>query len=295
MSVYRCARCGFAYDPSLPSCYKCQLPRGAPWEPMHPAATLREQTWAPSHPKYLCVTCGLGGNGQTPCSRCGSTRWRTPGGTGEFVAVAPPQAHFVSSMSQPQAYPQLQPQPQPQPQQLLHAAAAARPNRDQLRYGGDLVMPQACACCMGPAERTLSTKLARTGNRRYSAYLFPYCHRCMAHRTWSGHAGVGAVRALWLLFAGGGVAGGILLGLALGKEGPEPEKWAGLLGFAGAIVGYIVCMILVRLVGRLVAPCRPECTDTVVAVRGDYSDGRWQFRFTNPQFEDAFRAMNRGS
>jgi hypothetical protein len=60
------------------------------------------------------------------------------------------------------------------------------------------------------------------------------------------------------------------------------------------IVGFVAAVLLVGFIGRAVAPRGPQCTcrgDAVLITRGR---GAWKFRFTNRQFEHAFRSMNQG-
>jgi hypothetical protein len=128
--------------------------------------------------------------------------------------------------------------------------------------------------------------------RAVSRVAFPFCYSCKWHRVWSGHFGVGMVRLLGPLFAAGGIAGGVLLGLAMTKEGGTQQGWCGVLALVFLLLGYAVAMVLVGLLGRFLAPRRSHCASRGDAVVATVGRARWQFRFTNPQFEDAFRAMN---
>lgn len=131
-----------------------------------------------------------------------------------------------------------------------------------------------------------------TGSRRYSWFQFPYCKRCKWHMTWSGRFRTGMVNAFGWLFVAGGILGGVALGLS--GEGGDRQGNAIVFTILGATTGYLLCMLLVMLVGLLIAPSRRECTCRGAAVRLRRGDGVWHFRFTNPQFEDVFRAINKG-
>jgi hypothetical protein len=197
---------------------------------------------------------------------------------------------------QPQPYPHPGAQPYPSPQQPPSPQAAQqpqapRPNLDHLGYSDKLAIPEACCCCMGPAQTTAETDQIQTGTRRYAWFRFPYCKRCKWHITWSGRFKTGIVGSIGYLMFGAGMVGGVALGLKDGAEGKgNAIVYALLLGAAG----YLALMLLVALFGLLVAPRKPECTCRGAAVRIRRGAGSWHFRFTNPTFEDQFRAMNRG-
>jgi hypothetical protein len=191
-----------------------------------------------------------------------------------------------------QAPPQPQASPQAPPQPRRHADG--RLDLDHLWYGSNLNIPVACACCMGPAQTSVPTKWMRTSGRTAARVSVPYCHPCKWHRTWSGHLGVGLAGFLGPLLAAGGIAGGVLLGIAMTKDGGDREKTAGILAIVFMLAGFIVSMVLVGVLGRYLAPRRPQCTCRSNAVHVQRGRWVWRFRFTNPQFEDAFRSMNNG-
>lgn len=147
---------------------------------------------------------------------------------------------------------------------------------------------------MAPPKTFVPTKWMYLGGRAVTRVEVPYCRRCAWHRMWSGHFAVGLVRFFGLLFAGGGIAAGVLLGLAMTKDGGNRQEYCGGLAFGFMLLGYAVAMLLVGLLGRLIAPKGPECAwrgDALVATRGR---GAWQFQFKSQRFEDAFRAINPG-
>jgi hypothetical protein len=183
----------------------------------------------------------------------------------------------------PDPYRQPQAQPQPAPQNL-----------DHLWYGTKLQIPPVCACCMAPAQTSVASKWMRTGGRTAARVAVPYCSACKLHRTWSGYFGIGFARFLGPLFAAGGITGGVLLGLAMTKDGGDTQQYAAVLSLVFFIVGFVAAVLLVGFIGRAVAPRGPQCTcrgDAVLITRGR---GAWKFRFTNRQFEHAFRSMNQG-
>jgi hypothetical protein len=171
------------------------------------------------------------------------------------------------------------------------APSAPRPNLDHLGYGDRLAMPGACVCCLEPTQTTAETDQVMTGTRSVSWFRFPTCKRCRWHMTMSGRFKTGLVDRIGFLFFGAGLVGGIALGLT--GEQPNPGN-AAVYAVVFGIAGYLACMALVALLGLAIAPRKRECTCRGAAVRIRRGNGVWHFRFTNPRFEDAFRAMNRG-
>jgi hypothetical protein len=106
--------------------------------------------------------------------------------------------------------------------------------------------------------------------------------------------GVGFARFLGPLFAAGGITGGVLLGLAMTKDGGNTQQYAAVLSLVFVILGFAAALLLVGFIGRAVAPSTPKCTCRGDAVQITRGRGAWRFRFTNPQFEHAFRSMNPG-
>lgn len=143
---------------------------------------------------------------------------------------------------------------------------------------------------MGRAETKVTTDRVLTGSRSFAWLEFPYCRRCKWHVLWSGRRGVGVVRLLSWLFAGGGVVAGVSLGL----HGESPDEGSAVVyAVLFAIGGYLLAMALVALVGLVIAPRKPACTARGPAVRARRTEG-WQLRFSNPTYEDAFRTSNQG-
>jgi hypothetical protein len=181
--------------------------------------------------------------------------------------------------------------PAPQPMQQPQHAPAGPPTYHHLVYGGQLNMPTFCVCCAGQATTRVTTNMVATGTRRYAYYAFPHCNRCARHIAWSGAPATGAMRFFGLLFLiGGGVGAGALASTA---ENHEPGN-IGVMIAVGAVAGFVAAMVFVHLIGRLIASRLPACTARSSPVKMSNPGGGFQFRFTNPTFEHAFRSTNNG-
>lgn len=239
-----------------------------------------------TRPTQLCPACGH----QNPtylsdCERC-RTVFPRPQQTAAQMLDAPYQPQTAA-----QHFDAPYPPPPPQHHQPPPQAPAAPATFHHLVYSGQLVMPAMCVCCAGQATTRVGTNMVATGTRRYAYYAFPHCHRCARHISWSGAPGTGAMRFFGLLF----LVGGGLGFAALASTGENPDKGnIGVMIAIGAALGFVAAMIFVHLIGRVIASRKPACTALSSPVKMSNPGGGFQFRFTNPVFEHAFRSTNNG-
>jgi hypothetical protein len=165
------------------------------------------------------------------------------------------------------------------------------PEVERLVYPGKVAMPSLCACCAVPATTTADTDAVLTGTRQISWFRFPYCQACARHIRWSGRPGTGAITAIGWLFALGGAAAGLALGLSTARDAASGAVWLVL----GGAFGFGVAVMLVWLTGLAVAKRTPGCTAHGRPVKLTRAAGGYQFAFSNRHFDRAFRSTNQGS
>ena len=153
--------------------------------------------------------------------------------------------------------------------------------------GRDAVVPQACACCLGPAEtaQPVSYSWEETrGLQRYQGsigFAFPLCRACQSHQK-----ELGKQRVLLVLLAGG---------LSLGLSALVGLSTDGLAFVPFVLVGCLSSAILLALLSGVirVRPLGDKHADRgpVVAIE-TASEAQTTFRFLSPFYADAFADAN---